>query len=469
MNSYAAFRQARLANETRCTDALENFLSTIEAKNPLLNALLSVSADEARRQAEESDKRFAAGSPRLLEGMVTAVKDNISTKGVRTTCASRILENFTPIYDATAVERLKEAGAIIVGKANLDEFAMGSSNENSAFGVVRNPVNPDYVPGGSSGGSAAAVAAGMCHAALGSDTGGSVRLPAAFCGVVGLKPTYGRVSRFGLVAYGSSLDQIGTFGATVEDAATLYDAIHGFDERDATSAKIPAQETAAALKNPLSPFTVATLPDEQLAGCDAEVLESYRASLRRLQDLGATIITHQMEYLSAAIPAYYIVATAEASSNLSRYDGVRYGAREIGENGEVNAATRSRRFGAEVKRRIMIGNYVLSSGYYDAYYTKALKVRRLIYNDYKAMFAVADVFALPTAPTPAFKLGEKTADPLAMYLEDIFTVSANLAGTPGVSIPAGVSSSGLPIGLQLQANHFDEARLLQIAHHFVGS
>ncbi|MCS6809290.1 MAG: aspartyl/glutamyl-tRNA amidotransferase subunit A, partial [Candidatus Kapabacteria bacterium] len=341
---------------------------------------------------------------------------------------------------------------------------------NSAFGAVRNPVNTDYVPGGSSGGSAAAVAAGMCHTALGSDTGGSVRLPAAFCGIVGFKPTYGRISRYGLIAYGSSLDQIGTLGHTVEDVALLYDAIHGFDERDATSAHYPPAPTASKLKKPLDKrFTVAVLPEEQLAGCDKDVLRVYHLTLQRLQALGAQIITHAMRYMTAVIPAYYIVATAEASSNLARYDGVRYGIRKVGADGDVVTATRSFGFGTEVKRRIMLGNYVLSSGYYDAYYTKALKARRLIYNDYKDMFRSADIFLTPTSPTPPFKLGEKSSDPLAMYLADIFTVSANLAGVPGISVPAGMSSDGLPIGMQLQADHFAEDKLLTIAYHLVGA
>jgi aspartyl-tRNA(Asn)/glutamyl-tRNA(Gln) amidotransferase subunit A len=469
MKSYTAFRAERTANKTTCAATLEQFLSTIEAKNPTINAILTVNATEARAQAAESDKRFQDGTARALEGMVVVVKDNISTKGLRTTCGSKILETFVPIYDATVVELLKNAGAVIVAKANLDEFAMGSSNENSAFGAVRNPVNTDYVPGGSSGGSAAAVASEMCHTALGSDTGGSVRLPAAFCGTVGLKPTYGRVSRYGLVAYGSSLDQIGQFGESVEDVALLYDALNGHDERDATSSHHTQQHTLTALKKPLpASFTVATLPDEQLAGCDAEVMRVYRETLERLKSLGAKVITHEMKYMSAVIPTYYIVATAEASSNLSRYDGVRYGSRKIGADGEVTTETRSQGFGAEVKRRIMIGNYVLSSGYYDAYYTKALKVRRLIYNDYKAMFKDADVFLTPAAPTPPFKIGEKSADPLAMYLADIFTVSANLGGVPGISVPAGTSANDLPIGMQLQANHFEEEKLLNVAYHLLG-
>ncbi|TAE27284.1 MAG: Asp-tRNA(Asn)/Glu-tRNA(Gln) amidotransferase subunit GatA [Candidatus Kapaibacterium sp.] len=468
--SYTQFRAEREANTTTCAKTLETFLSTIDAVNPSINALLSTSADEARLAALESDQRFQNGTARPLEGMVVAVKDNISTKGTRTTCGSKILENFVPVYDATAVQRLKAAGAVIVGKANLDEFAMGSSNENSAFGAVKNPVNQEYVPGGSSGGSAAAVAAKMCHTALGSDTGGSVRTPAAFCGVVGMKPTYGRVSRYGLVAYGSSLDQIGQFGTSVEDTARLYDAVSGFDDHDATSAHYEAHNTVQSLKNPLpASFTVATLPESQLQGCSEDVLKVYHETLERLKTLGAKVVSHEMKYMSALIPTYYIIATAEAASNLSRYDGVRYGARKIGADGEVTTATRSQGFGSEVRRRIMIGNYVLSSGYYDAYYTKALKVRRLIYNDYKAMFAEADVFLMPATPTPPFKLGEKLADPLAMYLEDIFTVSANLAGVPGISLPMGTSANGLPLGMQLQANHFDEAKLLNIAYHLVGA
>jgi aspartyl-tRNA(Asn)/glutamyl-tRNA(Gln) amidotransferase subunit A len=469
-NSYSHFRFQREANTTTCIQAVETFLAKITAANPSINALLTTTANEARIAASESDRRFDNGTARPLEGMVIAVKDNISTKGVRTTCGSKILENFVPVYDATVVQRLHTAGAVIIGKANLDEFAMGSSNENSAFGAVKNPVNTDYVPGGSSGGSAAAVAAEMCHTALGSDTGGSVRTPAAFCGIVGLKPTYGRVSRYGLVAFGSSLDQIGQFGVNVEDTARLYDAVSGFDDHDATSAPHASHNTALSLKQPLpASFTVATLPESQLQGCSEDVLRVYHATLDRLKLLGAKVIAHEMKYMAALIPTYYIIATAEASSNLSRYDGVRYGERKMGADGEVTTATRSQGFGAEVQRRIMLGNYVLSSGYYDAYYTKALKVRRLIYNDYKEMFVEADVFLMPATPTPPFKLGEKLADPLAMYLEDIFTVSANLGGVPGISVPMGTSENGLPIGMQLQANHFDEAKLLNIAYHLVGA
>jgi aspartyl-tRNA(Asn)/glutamyl-tRNA(Gln) amidotransferase subunit A len=468
MNSYTTFRSKLQTNATSCVQAVEEFLNTIESKQNL-NAMLTVNADEARADAAAADKRFADGTARPLEGMVVALKDNINTKGLRTSCGSKILEGYIPIYNATVVERMKAAGAIIIGKANMDEFAMGSSNENSAYGAVRNPINPEYVPGGSSGGSATTVAAGFCHAALGSDTGGSVRLPASFCGVVGLKPTYGRVSRYGLVAYGSSLDQIGPLAPTVADAALLFDAINGNDERDATSCPFSPLATTAQLAAPLpDSFTVATLPDEQLQGCDADVMAAYRRTIEALHGMGAKIVTHEMKYINALIPTYYIIATAEASSNLSRYDGVRYGFRAqtpAGHEDEMTALSRSQGFGAEVKRRIMLGTYVLSSGYYDAYYTKALKVRRLIYNDYKEMFKTADLFVLPSYPTPPFKLGEKSSDPLAMYLGDIFTVSANLGGVPGISIPAGTAANGLPIGVQLQANHFDEMRLMQFAHH----
>jgi aspartyl-tRNA(Asn)/glutamyl-tRNA(Gln) amidotransferase subunit A len=468
MNSYLASRPLFENQAASCLHTVESFLQAIEASQHL-NCFLSVDAEGSRAAAAESDKRFAAGTPRALEGMVVAVKDNINTKGIRTSCGSKMLENYIPIYNATVVERLRAAGAIIIGKANMDEFAMGSSNENSAFGPARNPVNPEYVPGGSSGGSAVAVAAGLCHAALGSDTGGSVRLPASFCGVVGLKPTYGRVSRYGLVAYGSSLDQIGPFAPTVADTALLLDAISGNDEHDATSAPFPAVQTSKQLNTPLpAKFTVATLPDEQLQGCDNEVLLAYHKVIAALQSMGGTVIEHELKYIKALIPTYYIIATAEASSNLSRYDGVRYGFRATtptGEEDNMTLYTRTQGFGAEVKRRIMLGTYVLSSGYYDAYYTKALKVRRLIYNDYKDIFKTADIFVLPSYPTPPFKFGEKTSDPLAMYLGDIFTVSANLGGVPGISIPVATSAQGLPIGVQLQANHFDEPQLLQYAFH----
>lgn len=467
--SYSTFLEDIVQSKTTCQNTIAGFFANAERQKDN-NCLLTLNEQQALNDASEADKRFSAGNARLLEGMAVVLKDNISTFGLRTTCASKILENYVPVYDATVVQRLKAAGAIIMGKANMDEFAMGSSNENSAFGPVKNPVNPEYVSGGSSGGPAASVAAGLCHASLGSDTGGSVRLPASFCGVVGLKPTYGRISRYGLIAYGSSLDQIGPIAPTVTDVARLFDGINGNDENDATSCPFGPITTMAQLQTPLpKTFTVATLPDEQLKGCDTEVMASYQKVLQTLKSLGATIVPHTLQYISALIPTYYIIATAEASSNLSRYDGVRFGFRSAtGDNEDEDRMvykTRSLGFGAEVKRRIMLGTYVLSSGYYDAYYLKALKVRRLIYNDYKSMFQSADLFVLPSSPTPPFKLGEKTSDPLEMYLGDIFTVSANLGGVPGISIPAGVSANGLPIGIQLQANHFDEMRLMQFAYH----
>lgn len=469
MISYSTFRIAAQNGTITTTDSTRQVVSEIE-KQKHLNAFLTVCESEALAQAATSDKHFATGSPRLLEGMVIALKDNISTKGIRTTCASKMLENFVPVYNATVVDRMNAHGGIIVGKTNLDEFAMGSSNENSAFGAVEHPLGDNLVPGGSSGGSTVAVAAGLVHVALGSDTGGSVRQPAALCGVVGFKPTYGRISRYGLVAFASSLDQIGILAPDVSTTARFFDAISGIDERDSTTAELPATQSLAMIEQPLlRSFTVAVLPDSELAGCDADVLKVYYSRLEILRQNGATIIPAEIPGSTAWIPTYYILATAEASSNLARFDGVRYGFRAtVGDDDEDAMIVRSRTqgFGAEVKRRIMLGTYVLSSGYYDAYYRKAQKARRLVLNGYNDVFAKADILFLPTTPTPAFKRGEKTADPVAMYLSDYFTVSANLAGIPAISIPAGTSSEGLPIGMQLQAKSFDDERLLYFAHHF---
>ncbi len=450
-----------------CVQRVQECLDRI-AQDSDLNIFITVTGESAVVSAQESDTRFAQGNPRRLEGMIIAIKDNISTKGIRTTCASKILQNFTPVYDATAIERLSAEGAIFIGKTNMDEFAMGSSNENSAFGPVKNPVNPDYVPGGSSGGSAAAVAAGMCHTSLGSDTGGSVRQPGAFCGVVALKPTYGRVSRYGLVAFGSSLDQIGVFAHNAHDCGLVLDVISGKDEHDATSAPIAVPDTGAILGQPLPEnFTIAIVSDDQLQGCDTEVLTAYHAMVERFRGLGATIQTVSLDYADLSIPMYYVLATAEASSNLARYDGIRFGLRVdgIGEDDDVYVMSRTQGFGAEVKRRIMLGNYVLSSGYYDAYYTKALKIRRLMAESYKRIFSSAHALLLPASPILPFKLGEKSSDPLAMYLADIFTVSANLAGIPGLALPAGTSAEGLPIGMQLLGDHFKESELLHYAHY----
>ncbi len=459
--SYTDFRRRCQAGETSCTETVSAFLSRID-DNTHLNAFLSVQREEALRRAEESDTRFRSGSARPLEGMVVALKDNMSLRGLPMTCGSKILENFQPVYNATVADRLIDAGAVIIGKTNMDEFAMGSSNENSAYGAVQHPISSDYVPGGSSGGSAVAVAASLAHASLGSDTGGSIRQPAALTGVVGFKPTYGRVSRYGLVAFASSLDQIGPFTTTVEDTALVFDAMSGRDEQDSTTVPMAPSSTASTLSEQLpQPLSIAILSDDQLEGCHPDVLAAYRRAIEVFRSAGATIVQHTMQHTEAYIPTYYIIATAEASSNLARFDGVRYGVRiPAAEGQDMMTATRSA-FGSEVKRRIMLGTYVLSSGYYDAYYNKALKVRRLIHDSYQELFTRASLLLLPTSPTPAFRRGEKTADPIAMYLSDMYTVSANLSGNPAISIPAGLSAEGLPIGVQLQADHFGEDLLLR--------
>ncbi len=470
MISYSTFRSSAEQGTGTSREETLRSLSAIDTQKHL-NAFLTIAESQAVEQAESSDRQFADGAARLIEGMTIALKDNISTRGIRTTCASRMLENFTPVYDATVVERIKAHGGVIVGKTNLDEFAMGSSNENSAFGGVLHPLGQDLVPGGSSGGSTVAVAAGLVHAALGSDTGGSVRQPAALCGVVGFKPTYGRISRYGLVAFASSLDQIGILAQDVETTARFFDAISGQDAHDSTTAPMPPTNSCTKLSEPMPvEFTVAVLPESELAGCDADVLRVYRQCLETVKAAGATIITVEIPASTAWIPTYYILATAEASSNLARFDGVRYGfrAEQMQDDDDITTLSRSQGFGAEVKRRIMLGTYVLSSGHYDAYYRKAQKARRLILNGYNDIFSKADVLFLPTTPTPAFKRGEKTADPVSMYLSDYFTVSANLAGVPAISIPAGVSSANLPIGMQLQAKNFEDERLLQFAHYFYG-
>lgn len=463
MLSYSDLKPSLDSQSTTAAETAENFLKTIGEKRHL-NAFLTLTEAEAREAASESETRFKNGEARPLDGMIVAIKDNISTKGIRTTCASKMLENFIPLYDAFVIEKIKNAGGIIVGKTNMDEFAMGSSNENSAFGGVEHPLGQNLVPGGSSGGSAVAVAAGLAHVSLGSDTGGSVRQPAAFCGVVGLKPTYGRISRSGLVAFASSLDQIGTFANSVEDTALLFDAISGYDPNDSTTANMPPAETFKSLSEPLpQKFTVAVLHDEQLEGCSEDVLKKYREGLEVLKGAGAKIVQVTMPVSEAWIPMYYILATAEASSNLARFDGVRYGFRAEAEDGDITTASRSQGFGPEVQRRIMLGTYVLSSGYYDAYYLKAQKARRLVLNAVNDIFSKADVLYMPTTPTPAFKRGEKTADPIQMYLSDYFTVSANLAGNPAISVPVGNNEAGLPIGMQLQTKHFEEGKLLQFS------
>jgi aspartyl-tRNA(Asn)/glutamyl-tRNA(Gln) amidotransferase subunit A len=419
-------------------------------------------------RAEEIDRAVDGGEQLPpLAGAVIAVKDNMVMRGVRTTAGSRILFNYKPPYTATAVERLQAAGAVIVGKTNLDEFAMGSSTENSAYGPVKNPWDTTRVPGGSSGGSAVAVAAGMAMGALGSDTGGSVRQPASLSGVVGLKPTYGRVSRYGLIAFGSSLDQIGPFANSVEDVARILGVIAGRDPNDSTSSEVAVDDYVASIADDIRGLRVGVPREYYSAGLDPEVKEKVEAAIKKLEEMGAEIIEISLRHTEYAVPVYYLIATAEASSNLARYDGVRYGfrAEEASTLKAMYSRTRDQGFGAEVKRRIMLGTYALSAGYYDQYYGKAQKVRALIERDFRDAFAMCDVIATPTSPTPAFKLGEKTDDPLEMYLSDIYTITANLAGVPGLSLPCGLSSSGLPIGIQLIGKQFDEARLLRAAHN----
>jgi aspartyl-tRNA(Asn)/glutamyl-tRNA(Gln) amidotransferase subunit A len=466
-------RGVRDAVRTRAHTATEichEALGRIAQLDPQLHAFNTVVADRALARAESIDRDFDRWRDAPLTGVPVALKDNLCTRNVRTTASSRILERFVPPYDATVVARLEAAGAIVVGKTNCDEFAMGSSNENSAFGPARNPWALDRIPGGSSGGSAAAVAAGMAPTALGSDTGGSVRQPACLCGVVGLKPTYGRVSRYGLIAFGSSLDQIGPLTRTVGDAAIVLGVIAGADPADATSAPDPVPDYAASLETHGGDIRGSRIGVpwpliEQ--GVDPEVRGAVDAALQVLQARGATVVSVDLPHAKHAIAVYYLVATAEASSNLARYDGVRYGYRaDSTDLLTMYTKTRAQGFGPEVKRRIMLGTYVLSAGYYDAYYLKAQQVRTLILRDYEQAFSGAnavDVVAMPTSPTAAFRLGERVSEPLQMYLADIFTVSANLAGLPAISVPCGFTADRLPIGLQLTGRRFDEATLLRIA------
>jgi aspartyl-tRNA(Asn)/glutamyl-tRNA(Gln) amidotransferase subunit A len=447
-----------------CRDAVER----MESVNPALNAFNLIAGERALARAAEIDRQRAAGSPLgPLAGVPVALKDNLCVRGMRTTASSKILDNFVPPYDATVVQRLEAAGAVIVGKTNCDEFAMGSSNENSAYGAVRNPWAVDRTPGGSSGGSAAAVAAACVPLSLGSDTGGSIRQPASFCGVVGLKPTYGRVSRYGLLAFASSLDQIGPFSRTVADAALALSVLAGVDPADSTSAATEVPDYAAALTGDVKGLRIGVPRAFVTDGVDESVRVAFQQALETLRGAGATLVDIELPHASAAIPVYYLVATAEASSNLARYDGVKYGYRSAAAKDSglraMYSRTRDEGFGAEVKRRIMLGTYVLSAGYYDAYYLKAQQVRTLLRRDYEQAFERVDVVAMPTSPTPAFRLGEKSSDPLQMYLTDVFTVSANLAGLPGISIPCGFADGTLPIGLQLIGRMFDESTILRAA------
>jgi aspartyl-tRNA(Asn)/glutamyl-tRNA(Gln) amidotransferase subunit A len=445
---------------------IEKTLDSAEKLNETLNSFLSIERNHALARAGQIENSSNENQP--LRGFAIAVKDNICTKGMRTSCGSQILNNYKAHYDATAVERLNKAGAIIVGKTNMDEFAMGSSNENSAFGIVRNPWDTERVPGGSSGGSAVAVASGVVRASLGSETGGSVRQPASFCGIVGLKPTYGRISRYGLVAFASSLDQIGIFGQTSKDVADVLGVIAGRDANDATTAETDVPNYADELENDLSGKKLGVPRALFGEGLETEVREAIEKSIENYQSLGAEIVDIELPYSKFSIAVYYIICTAEASSNLARYDGVRYGfrAENAHELREMYFKTREEGFGAEVKRRIMLGTYVLSSGYYDAYYAKAQKVRNLIKQDFQNAFEKCDVILTPTSPTVAFKLGEKSNDPLAMYLSDIYTASANLAGIPGINVPCGISSEGLPIGLHLLGNYWSENVLLNFTNQY---
>ena len=504
--TFADARRALDNGETSCEELVSSFLAAVEADNERLNAFIYVDDEGARAQARRLDDARARGRDVPLAGLVLAVKDVLCIKEWKVTCASRILSNFTSLYDATAIARLREAGAVFIGKTNCDQFAMGSSNENSYFGPVRNPHNEAYVPGGSSGGSAAAVAAGLCHAALGTDTGGSIRQPAAFCGVVGLKPTYGRVSRYGLVAFASSFDCMGPFAHSVEDVAHLLEVMAGIDPLDSTSAPVTVPRYTEALTGSVRGVRIG-LPREYYAeGLDDDIRRMLNAQVERLREAGAEIKDVAMPHTEYGIATYYILATAEASSNLARYDGIRYGyradldatRRALAEerdafeaaltaaeaDGDADRAAQARRqietqdsllrriyaqsrtegFGDEVKRRIMLGTYVLSAGYYDAYYGKAQRVRSLIRSDFDRAFEEVDVLLTPVTPMPGFKLGSKVDDPLEMYLSDIYTVTANLAGVPGLVIPLGThpGGEGLPVGMQLLGRHFDEALLLRV-------
>jgi aspartyl-tRNA(Asn)/glutamyl-tRNA(Gln) amidotransferase subunit A len=455
--------------EVAALDLTEQFLDAIRRREPQVKAFLLVDADGAREQARAIDERRRRGEPLgPLAGLPVAIKDVLCTRGQRTTCGSKILENFVPPYDAHVVEKLRAADAVPIGKTNLDEFAMGSSTENSAFQVTRNPWDLERIPGGSSGGSAAAVAACEAPLSLGTDTGGSIRQPAALCGLVGLKPSYGRVSRFGLVAYGSSLDQVGPFAHTVADAALLLEVIAGHDRRDSTSVDKPVPPYSRTVEEPIAPLTLGVPREYFNDALDPEVAAAVRAALEVYRGLGAKVEEVSLPHSPVALATYYLVATAEASSNLARYDGVHFGRRSAGHKDLLDMYARSRGegFGAEVKRRIMLGTYALSSGYKDAYYLKALKVRRLIRDDFDQVFARCDAVVGPTTPTPAFKVGERAGDPLQMYLADVYTVTCNLAGIAGISIPCGFTKSGLPIGLQILTAPFEEEKLLRIARTY---
>jgi len=472
MANISELHEQLIRKERSAVEITQETLDRIQALEPKLHSFLQVTTEKALEQAQAVDNQIAAGEEiGILAGIPIAIKDNMCTKGIRTTCGSRILENFVPPYESTVTQKLANAGAVIVGKTNLDEFAMGSSTENSAFQVTGNPWDVTRVPGGSSGGSAAAVASEECVVSLGSDTGGSIRQPASFCGVVGMKPTYGLVSRYGLVAYASSLDQIGPFAHTVEDAAILLKAIAGYDPLDSTSLKVQIPNYAEKLKPDLKArrkFRIGIINETFGEGLDSEVSAAVTAAIAHLQNLGAEIHAISCPNFRYGVPSYYVIAPSEASANLARYDGVKYGFRAADADNLLSmyTSTRAAGFGAEVKRRIMIGTYALSAGYYDAYYLQAQKVRTLIKADFDRAFEQVDVLVCPTAPTTAFLAGAKTADPLSMYLNDLMTIPVNLAGLPGLSIPCGFDSKGLPIGLQLIGKVLGEQQIFNVAYAY---
>ena len=453
--------------EVSAVEVTRSVLDRIDAVEENVNAYITLEPEAALEQAAAADKLLKTGSGGVLCGIPLSIKDVLCTKGMRTTCGSRILENFVPPYDATTVARLKNSGAVLVGKVAMDEFAMGSTSENCALGIPKNPWNPGYICGGSSGGSAAAVAADECIASLGTDTGGSIRQPASHCGVVGLKPTYGRVSRYGLVAFASSLDQVGPLTKDVEDCALLMNVISGHDPQDTTSVDRPVPDFRTALADGLQGMRIGIPKEYFIEGLDAEVGKTVLHGIELLREAGAETVEVSLPHTDYCVAVYYLIAPAEASSNLARYDGVKYGFRETTSKTLLGMYrnTRSQGFGDEVKRRIIIGTYALSSGYYDAYYKKASQVRTLIIEDYKKAFESCDILVSPVSPTPAWKLGAKNDDPLSLYLSDILTISANLAGIPGISVPCGFSQAGMPIGLQIQSAHFQEKKLLKAAYN----
>ncbi len=453
--------------ELTCRDLVESCLKRIDEVESKVNSFISINSEQAIIRAEQEDRKRAKNERGLLSGIPVSIKDLLCTEGIPTTCGSKTLKNFIPPYNATVVEKLEREGAIIVGKVAMDEFAMGSTSETCAFGVPQNPWKKGYVAGGSSGGSATSVAAGQCVASLGSDTGGSIRQPASLCGVVGMKPTYGRVSRYGLVAFASSLDQVGPLARNVTDCALMMNSISGYDEKDSTSVRVEETDLTDSLVEGLQGVKIGVPREYFGEGLDSEVEETVRNGIALLEECGAEIVDISLPHTDYCVAVYYLIAPAEASSNLARYDGVVYGYRDMEADSLLNMyrETRSAGFGAEVKRRILIGTYALSSGYYDAYYKKASQVRTIILNDFKKAFEQCDTIISPVTPTPAWKIGENTDDPLAMYLSDVFSLSANLAGIPGISVPGGFSVDGLPIGIQLQGPHFKEDSLIRVAYN----